>query len=121
MLGILDGRKSHITRVVKAPPIPCPFGQVGDRLWVRESFTFGEEPDGEDFLIYKADDARRSLSEWKYPHAIYDYCVGRFGKTIPSIHMPRWASRITLEITGSAHLERDNRRWVWTIKFRKHA
>ena len=55
---------------------------------------------GEDFIVYKADGIKRSLSEWKYPHPIYEHCVGRFGKTLPSIFMPRWASRITLEVVN---------------------
>jgi hypothetical protein len=84
----------------------CPYGRPGDLLWVREAFTYVEEPpDGEDFLVYEADGGRRSLGEWRHPHPIYDHCVGRFGQAIPSTHMPRWASRLTLEITG-VRLER---------------
>jgi hypothetical protein len=86
-----------------ASALPCfkiaPRYLVWQHLWVREAFTYLESDTGEDFLVYKADDARRSIGEWEHPHPIYDHCVGRFGKIIPSIHMPRWASRITLEIT----------------------
>lgn len=74
-------------------PIICPYGQPGDRLWVREAhWWFKDEHDpvigyappkltAED-VLYRADgdDGRRV---WR-----------------PSIHMPRWASRITLEVTG---------------------
>lgn len=78
----------------------CPYGQVGDRLWVRESFTYWEDDEfGGDYLEYRTGH-RVSLGEWEYPHPIYDHCIGRFGKWTPSIHAPRWASRITLEITG---------------------
>lgn len=60
----------------------CPYGQPGDRLWVRESFS----P-----YIY-----REGCWYWADGNmAAYD-CE----KPKPSIHMPRWASRITLEITG---------------------
>lgn len=123
--AILDGRKTMTRRVMKLPRwaesfdewtgtealavchetgcsarIHCPYGETGDRLWVRETFTYWEHPEsGEDFLEYIADNHRRSESEWPYPHPIYDHCVGRFGKKIPSIFMPRWASRITLEVT----------------------
>lgn len=55
----------------------CPYGKPGDRLWVRESGAFAcrEAP------IYAADGEQGG---WKWA---------------PSIHMPRWASRILLEIT----------------------
>jgi hypothetical protein len=59
--------------------LDCPYGQVGDRLWVRETFAIGEYFGK---LFYKEQDAG-----------------GYGGNWMPSIHMPRWASRITLEIT----------------------
>jgi hypothetical protein len=63
----------------------CPYGQPGGRLWVRESFYAGpgEEDFHTRFLGYVADG--------DHPHG-RDYMVK------PSIHMPRWASRILLEI-----------------------
>lgn len=62
----------------------CPYGKVGDKLWVRE--TFCVEDDGK--IVYRADGA--GISSLSY-----------LAKTWrPSIHMPRWASRITLQITG---------------------
>ena len=95
--AILDGRKSVTRRVVKPQPaagvrksVFVPSGLEdghgkeirpryfpGDRLWVRETWA----PRGE----YKA-------TPW----------AGATGKAkwTPSIHMPRWASRITLEVTG---------------------
>lgn len=63
----------------------CPFGAVGDRIWVRETFCAvpdHDEPAGCSALLYAADGN------------------GPYGKWTPSIHMPRCASRITLEITG---------------------
>lgn len=62
------------------------------------SRVMAQEEAGADFLVYKADDSKRSLAEWAHPHPIYEHCVGRFGKTIPAIHMHRWASRLTLRI-----------------------
>jgi len=105
--AILDGRKTQTRRVVKPQPqvtTPtdaswhdakrdmwrnlsqfardcCPYGVVGDRLAVRE--TWQEVGDA---FYYRATDEQRHasiLGEWK-----------------PSIHMPRKACRITLEITG---------------------
>lgn len=73
--------------------------EVGDRLWVRENVRFGQVfddrkptdlPNGEIVARqYEADGARKF---WKYDHLPQ-------GKIRPSIHMPRWASRITLEVT----------------------
>lgn len=106
----------------------CKFGRPGDVLWVREAFTYHERHehdkplkhgestginkprgfakwserishDGEDYLVYRADGKAMSLGEWEYPHPIYEHCAGRFGKVTPSIHMPRWACRLLLEIT----------------------
>jgi hypothetical protein len=110
--AILNGSKTQTRRVVKLKPwhslqeredgtlwpwmhdndrdcdhwLPCPYGQPGDRLWVRETFAEG---------IHQMADA----NHWAY-------AADRFGtqqrlsdRWKPSIHMPRSASRITLEIT----------------------
>jgi len=110
--AILDGRKTETRRVIKPQPTDgwpqwwhgksygneahfrrgamldyCPYGQVGDRLWVRETFYAqpGLAPLTEPQPIHYALDVpdRRQVED-------YDLR--------PSIHMPRWASRITLEI-----------------------
>lgn len=68
-------------------PMRCPYGVRGDRLWVRETFCDDWHMDrGE--VEYRADGELDS--------DMFDAgCTWR-----PSIHMPRWASRITLEVTG---------------------
>lgn len=118
--AILEGRKTVTRRVVKAgidlltcAPIPaweafwnchpCPYGQPGDRLWVREAWSHVpstayrcsdgvqqiEDPTSDGMAaVYHADWTRSSPGRWR-----------------PSIHMPRWASRITLEVT-SVRVER---------------
>ncbi len=84
---------------------PCPFGAVGDRIWVRETFqgplfdfdlmdSYCKDStpfEKSEFCVYKADGVPAP--------EFYDaddelHCCWR-----PSIHMPRWASRILLEIT----------------------
>ena len=89
--AILNGNKIQTRRVVKShPAYRCPYGEVGDLLWVRE--TWGVAP-GYDHL------PPRDLM----PHGMkVNYAAdGSLSgcKLRPSIHMPRWASRITLEIT----------------------
>jgi hypothetical protein len=64
--------------------IKCPY-QIGDHAWVRE--TWQVDPAGEWGICYRAT-GHNEKCRW-------DTHLWR-----PSIHMPRWASRITLEITG---------------------
>mgnify|MGYP001282234237 CR=1 FL=1 len=84
----------------------CPYGQPGDRLWVRETWQGplleegGDYPDGyhsPECCEYAADGG--PAPEFVTPD---DEVVQRWR---PSIHMPRWASRITLEIV-SVRVER---------------
>ncbi|OWF83366.1 hypothetical protein B4907_11620 [Yersinia kristensenii] len=66
----------------------CPLGKPGDQLWVREAFATGLCT--ESTLAYRATHKTEDLEEgW-----------GETIKWTPSIHMPRWASRINLLITG---------------------
>ena len=68
----------------------CPNGfRVGDRLWVRENCATWEDHDA----IYRADD------EAEYGMAVADGKFGAKWRGRPSIHMPRWASRLTLTVT----------------------
>ncbi|WP_430690033.1 hypothetical protein [Klebsiella quasipneumoniae] len=74
----------------------CPFGAVGDRIWVRETFTGHYLDDDQIQDIKDGRDKASSLCEYRadYPDG-YQAADG----WTPSIHMPRWASRILLEIT----------------------
>lgn len=80
----------------RCQPTPCPFGAVGDRLWVRETFGFEIRTVGgapHEQLVYRASkpDAVRLYDCNGKPHPM---------KWTPSLHMRRKYSRITLEITG---------------------
>jgi hypothetical protein len=84
----------------------CPYGQPGDRLWVRETFMTGTNFGGKFIVAYRADKSChvRNQSTKGVPNADYSYPLDDYDeseniKWRPSIHMPRWASRITLEIT----------------------
>ena len=70
--------------------VPCPYGQPGDRLWVREAWAAPHQYDGHRPADIPA------LTRWHY--AATENLGGLRGR--PSIHMPRAASRITLEVTG---------------------
>lgn len=93
------------THVIDAPKHGlCPFGKVGDRLWVREAHAFVPEPayrrsTGITQTVNPNDDYQASIYRENF-----DRCSGGI-KWRPSIHMPRWASRIQLEITN-ARVER---------------
>jgi hypothetical protein len=76
--------------------LACPYGQSGDRLWVRETWAAPHSDD--------ARPPRFIHCDWTQIH--YAATEERGGLLWrPSIHMPRWASRITLEIT-SVRVER---------------
>ncbi|CAA0348542.1 morphogenetic protein [Klebsiella pneumoniae] len=123
--AILDGRKTQTRRIVKLQPdedglakvtngpwvdtsernYRCPFGDVGDRIWVRETFQ-GPLFDYEQMEAYLEDSSRFEKPEFcqyaadgghrpEYQDADDNLRHG----WRPSIHMPRWASRIMLEIT----------------------
>ncbi|WP_154023051.1 hypothetical protein [Klebsiella oxytoca] len=123
--AILDGRKTQTRRIVKLQPdedglakvtngpwvdtsernYRCPFGDVGDRIWVRETFQ-GPLIDYEQMEAYLEDSSRFEKPEFcqyaadgghrpEYQDADDNLRHG----WRPSIHMPRWASRILLEIT----------------------
>lgn len=72
--------------------IVCPYGQPGDRLWVRESLTLWPGS-----LEYKADGNPVPMTTTS--HEQWSWFESYKNATCPSIHMPRWASRILLEIT----------------------
>lgn len=122
--AILDGRKSQTRRVVKHQPngseivvgrfhptvirrgeeepgaeifgaysldgewgLKCPYGEPGDKLWVREahSLRHGWTVDQPGNAAWYWADGNPEHGDWTKPR--------------PSIHMPRWACRIVLEVT----------------------
>ena len=90
----------------------CPYGQPGDRLWVRETFAlehcaeYGQQPPHSDGRPIKYgidhDEPRWIQPHYKAtdmtPELAYDDTDQPCCRWKPSIHMPRWASRITLEV-----------------------
>ena len=112
--AILEGRKTQTRRVIKPQPIfegkqvelkdvicfgyqwkdtargYCPFGKVGERLWVREAIRKSNivHPEYGHRIEYVADDYRHPDANWVWKK---DY--------LPAMFMPYGLSRITLEIT----------------------
>ncbi|OBY90488.1 hypothetical protein A6723_019450 [Pseudomonas sp. AU11447] len=95
----------------------CPYGQPGDRLWVRESWwqagdwqsTYPEDDTGAWFgskrIVYSADGAPPNEPNRHYPAGLRNGAYSaaepnKIWRHRPSIHMPRWACRILLEITA---------------------
>ncbi|MES0290526.1 hypothetical protein [Citrobacter freundii] len=71
----------------------CPFGAVGDRIWVRE--TWAEAGAGApDLKLYRANYPEHVPAHYENVPTADEI------RWTPSIHMPRWASRLALEITG---------------------
>lgn len=94
VLGSYSGGRfseEHARRIIAH--MFCPHGQPGDRLWVRETWNRFEPWLG---FQYAADYEGFGIGADDDPDHIPDDLV----RWRPSIHMPRAASRITLEITG---------------------
>jgi hypothetical protein len=104
---------------IERMPKYCPYGNIGDRLWVRETFAIDLGRNNE--VVYQADGLEPVLTDrWR-----------------PSIFMPRKHSRITLDITGvrvervqdfrdmwdSINAKRgyswDSNPWVWVVEFKR--
>ena len=97
--------------VLKSYGLRFPYGAVGDQLWVRETwfpgYTYGSEYPAvgyaADHMMLIGDKARpvRHVSSGMYgtPNDKGDGAVPAGAKFKPSVHMPRWASRIDLTIT----------------------
>lgn len=159
--AILKGKKTQTRRIMKPQPTgcpgrypgasqdrrkwfddlldKCPYGQPGDRLWVRETF-------GEVLIVNSKTSEQRTEIIYRAENENYDK-FGMNGGWKPSIFMPRALSRITLEVVricverlqdiseqdaiaeGVGSVEEfkalwqrinanwDNNPWVWVISF----
>lgn len=85
----------------------CPYGQPGDRLWVREAFGYNHAAaEAKDVLVYRADYNESQLVTWprREQKRSYQQAGQKMEYTedanhwYSSIHMPRAASRLLLEI-----------------------
>ena len=138
--AILDGKKTQTTRPIKncsyvldvgegeclaidenEKIIECPYGDVGDRLWVKETWANCNSSEGP-CIAYRADShiitwhdfcEEKAADYGNGPSMNYDKYPGDYtmwwedllsGESEhswkPSTHMPKWAARIWLEVTG---------------------
>lgn len=123
VLALLDGRKTQTRRVIPEswwrcltpedfgpdgdanPADYCPYGQPGDRLWVRETCIISPKRWSSDWALVAPENRRTDydnairavqyLATAPDTGAAEDFKL----KKTPAIHMPRWASRLTLELT----------------------
>ena len=122
--AILDGTKNQTRRPVKlaasgrvkavgspknwhtddpAAVAACPFGRPGDMLWVRETWAVLHEnaDDLPDSVILEECEQGMPWTALRHRASFPDLATyeDMFRRWRPSIHMPRWASRITLRVT----------------------
>ena len=76
----------------------CPFGDIGDRLWVKETWRTSARIDHEPPSAFSLWPVKYLADGQVLKHGAFFGDTD--GKTRVSIFMPRWASRITLEIVG---------------------
>lgn len=145
VMAILENRKTQTRRIIKPQPevnehgnlrgewidkplaglllhkpqdivIHCPYGKIGDRLWVRETWQFANwTEDGDPYIMYKSDGKvsikRHMPDDWADKvseiftvlscpsnYSIDEKASDRRWRS--PFYMPRWASRINLEITN---------------------
>lgn len=130
--ALLSGAKTQTRRVVKPQPLggaptllehllphqrwatdeaeeehvwKCPYGEPGDRLWVRETWS-PDPPIDSSWASTEWNGCGRRIDgvpeRFQHPRFCNYSADWLHGPIVwrPSIHMPRWASRLTLEITG---------------------
>ncbi len=83
----------------KTHRVRCPYGQLGDHLWVREAWSYYRPfaSDRTNKILYRADLDNCGQCPVQLDNDVV--LVDPRDGWKPSIHMPRWASRISLEVT----------------------
>ena len=138
--AILEGRKTMTRRIVKPQPvenpkglvnwahkgcsiagarpsaliqfIPCPFGQPGDELWLRETWRTYQLTE-EEGIQFKSDGTTQQLPDKMEEEELAQYQNAENWENDPPQHgpwrssttMPRWASRIQLRVKA-IHMQR---------------
>lgn len=116
--ALLEGRKTQTRRLAwrdrahqaGQSPAPSPWHNVspGDLLWVREAVQADEDDQAFGIVRYLADGfetriecATQAYGDWLRLYAYRTDDLGTGGKAVPPMHMPRWASQITLRVTAA--------------------
>lgn len=100
--ALLDGRKTVTRRVVHPRVLAtgdasCPYGAPGDRLWVKETWA-ARDVRGD--WAPKVRDVDQERDEIVYRTYLWGDPVAPPKRWFSPLHMPRWASRITLEVVS---------------------
>jgi hypothetical protein len=123
LMGVKRGGLEYTTSDAEGWESECPYGQEGGRLWVRETWKPGSWRDDGRVAIDYAASPELTHTPWLRPtnfetlrvwwenelmhagsipdaHGVHHWEPGKSPMHWrPSIHMPRWACRIVLEIT----------------------
>lgn len=78
----------------------CPYGKPGDRLWVKETWRPTASLQAWDMdVTYRADGERRTVKDGEFGDRDWNMPKAAATGNVSPLFMPRWASRLTLEIT----------------------
>lgn len=78
----------------------CPYGVRGDRLWVKETWRPSESLQSWDVDVrYAADGAERTVKDGEFGERDWTMPKAATRGNVSPLHMPRWASRLTLAVT----------------------
>lgn len=101
LMDVKRGGIQYTTSCHEGWEFESPYGQPGDRLWVRETWAIASKATDLVKVYYAASEKQSHTEFHKYfPVELANNMLPTWPKYRPSIHMPRWASRVTLEITG---------------------
>lgn len=99
--------------------IHAPFGEIGERAWVRETWNVDRNVASDSYaLLYYRAGNMMCETDGLVHDVPYETCAPWEGPWRSPVTMPRWASRLTLELTA-VRVERDGDTWWWVTDWRR--